>query len=259
MANVLTYDPTPENPEVLSEEEQNSLEVGEKLAEEQSQMLAGKFQDAEELEKAYIELQKKLGSNESEEEEASEVSDEPEESPEPTATETLIGEASAEWYEKGELTPETVEKFKEMSSEDLVSTYIKMQQAGGEAPAPVADISEAEVAEVQSVAGGKDEYANLMTWAAESMPKEDVQAFDALVSTGNSRAIKLAVAGLKAQYETTNGYEGRMLSGKAAAQTGDVFRSQAEVVEAMGDPRYDRDPAYRQDVFEKLDRSNINF
>jgi hypothetical protein len=50
-----------------------------------------------------------------------------------------------------------------------------------------------------------------------------------------------------------------MLSGKAAAQTGDVFRSQAEVVAAMGDPRYDRDPAYRQDVFDKLDRSNVNF
>ncbi len=77
-----------------------------------------------------------------------------------------------------------------------------MQQAGGQAPAPVADITEAEVAEVQQVAGGKDEYASLMTWAAESMPKEDVAAFDALVSTGNSRAIKLAVAGLKAQYET---------------------------------------------------------
>jgi hypothetical protein len=259
MANVLTYDPTPENPEVLSEEEQSSLEVGERLAEEQNQMLAGKFQDAEELEKAYIELQKKLGANETEEEEASEVSDEAEESPEPTATETLIGEASAEWYEKGELTPETVEKFKEMSSEELVSTYIEMQKAGGQAPAPVADITEAEVAEVQQVAGGKDEYANLMTWAAESMPKEDVAAFDALVSTGNSRAIKLAVAGLKAQYETTNGYEGRMLSGKAAATTGDVFRSQAEVVAAMGDPRYDRDPAYRQDVFDKLDRSNVNF
>jgi hypothetical protein len=258
MANVLTYDPSPENPEVLSEEEQDSLQVGEKLAEEQSQMLAGKFQDAEELEKAYIELQKKLGANETEEEEASEVSDEPEER-EPSATETLIGEASAEWYEKGELTPETVEKFKELSSEELVNTYVEMQKAGGQQPAPVADITEADVADVQQVAGGADGYGNLMSWAAENLPQEDVSAFDALVSTGNSRAIKLAVVGLKAQYDSTNGYEGRMLSGKAATATGDVFRSQAEVVAAMGDPRYDRDPAYRQDVFEKLDRSNINF
>ena len=65
--------------------------------------------------------------------------------------------------------------------------------------------------------------------------------------------------GLKAQYEEATGYEGRMLSGKPAQSSGDVFRSQPELVEAMSDPRYDRDPAYRQDVIEKLDRSDINF
>jgi len=50
-----------------------------------------------------------------------------------------------------------------------------------------------------------------------------------------------------------------LFSGKAAAQQADVFRSQAEVVRAMADPRYDNDPAYRNDVFEKLERSNIQF
>ena len=55
------------------------------------------------------------------------------------------------------------------------------------------------------------------------------------------------------------GYDGRMLSGKAPQASGDVFRSQAEVVAAMSDPRYDRDPAYRQDLIEKLDRSDIQF
>ena len=51
-----------------------------------------------------------------------------------------------------------------------------------------------------------------------------------------------------------------LLTGKGAPSTdGNVFRSQAEVVAAMGDPRYDADPAYRQDVFEKLERSNIQF
>ena len=50
-----------------------------------------------------------------------------------------------------------------------------------------------------------------------------------------------------------------MLTGKAAAETPDVFRSQAEVVQAMSDPRYDNDPAYRNDVFEKLGRSNVQF
>ena len=50
-----------------------------------------------------------------------------------------------------------------------------------------------------------------------------------------------------------------MLQGKPARTGGDTFRSQAEVVAAMSDPRYDNDGAYRQDVMEKLDRSDLNF
>ena len=49
-----------------------------------------------------------------------------------------------------------------------------------------------------------------------------------------------------------------MLTGKAA-QTADVFRSQAQLVAAMSDPRYDNDPAYRQEVIAKLDRSDLQF
>ena len=67
------------------------------------------------------------------------------------------------------------------------------------------------------------------------------------------------MSGLKAQFENANGYEGRMLSGKAPNNSGDVFRSQAEVVRAMSDPRYDDDPAYRQDLIAKLDRSDVQF
>ena len=64
---------------------------------------------------------------------------------------------------------------------------------------------------------------------------------------------------MKSRYEAVNGYEGRRLTGKAADTSGDVFRSQAQLVEAMSDPRYDRDPAYRQDVVAKLERSDIDF
>ena len=99
----------------------------------------------------------------------------------------------------------------------------------------------------------------MTTWASQNLPKDTIDAFDALLDSGNSGAIQLAVNGLKAQYEEATGYEGRMLSGKPAQSSGDVFRSQPELVAAMSDPRYDQDPAYRQDVIEKLDRSDINF
>ena len=67
MAETLSYDNTPET-DVLSEEEQDSLEVGEKLVAEQEGLLAGKYKSAEELEKAYLSLQKKLGQQETDEE-----------------------------------------------------------------------------------------------------------------------------------------------------------------------------------------------
>jgi hypothetical protein len=52
--------------------------------------------------------------------------------------------------------------------------------------------------------------------------------------------------------------EGQTIQGKAATPT-EVFRSQAELVKAMDDPRYENDPAYRRDVLNKLDRSDLQF
>ena len=49
-----------------------------------------------------------------------------------------------------------------------------------------------------------------------------------------------------------------MIQGKPA-QAVEGFRSQQEVVRAMGDPRYENDPAYRQDVYDKLERSQLQF
>ena len=66
MAETLSYDNTPDT-EVLSEEEKNSLEVGEELVAEQEGLLAGKYKNAEDLEAAYLSLQKKLGLEEKEE------------------------------------------------------------------------------------------------------------------------------------------------------------------------------------------------
>ena len=57
----LTYDPTPADQPEFSPEEQEALAIGEQAAADQQQMLAGKFKNAEALEQAYIELQKKLG------------------------------------------------------------------------------------------------------------------------------------------------------------------------------------------------------
>lgn len=260
MAETLTYDNTPEA-EVLTPDEQESLQIGEQLQEEQEQLLAGKYTNAEELEKAYMELQRKLGdSDEGDEEEVSEDEGDKVEETEAEYTEaqTLISNASQEYAETGNISDEMMEQFGEMSSQELVEAYMNIQANAPEAVAE--ELSESEVNSIKNSVGGDQAYDNVMQWAGENLDPDQVDAFDNIIATGNSTAIQMMVNGLKAQYDSSNGYEGRMLSGKSAnASSSDVFRSQAELVAAMSDSRYESDPAYRNDLLEKLDRSDLNF
>ena len=120
-----------------------------------------------------------------------------------------------------------------------------------------ADISDSTVAEIKNVAGGEEAYSNMVNWASNNLDKNSINAFDEIINSGSTDAIKLAVNGLKSQYEDATGKEGTLLTGKAPVTTPEQgFRSQAELVRAMSDKRYDNDPAYRQDVIAKLERSN---
>ena len=264
MTETLTVDTTPQTetlPDNLTPEEQDSLALGEKMAQDQEQLLAGKYKNAEELEKAYMELQTKLGEQGKEDTETASAE---EESDEPKLSEgaSLITNAQQEYYDNdNKLSEETLAKFSEMSSSELLQAYIELNANNPAEPqAEVADISEAQIAEIKESAGGDKAYANVVNWAKANLDSSQTEAFDEVVNTGSVQAIKLAVAGLKSEYDKANGVEGRMVTGKTAPpQSGDVFRSQAELVEAMNDRRYDSDPAYRQDVIEKLERSGLDF
>ena len=262
MAETLSYDNTPDA-EVLTEEEQNSLEVGEKLVAEQEQLLAGKYKNAEELESAYLSLQKKLGQEETNEEgeegEGEEEGTDEEVSDEAPAV-SLITEASEEYYANdGQLSEETISRFSEMSSQDLVNAYLEIQANNPQAQTQAVEMSEAQVNSVQNAAGGEANYNRVVEWAASNLPDAQIDAFDSVVDSGNPAAIGIAFQGLQSRYDEANGYEGRMLQGKPASNKNDIFRSQAELVAAMGDPRYENDPAYRADLIEKLNQSDLNF
>ena len=240
----LNYDPTEADQPEFTEDELDSLKVGEQAVEQHEQLLAGKFEDAEQLEKAYIELQRKLGQPNVQEQEELRETKATEEVDDPILT--LIDEART--------TDEfDLSKFDGLDPKDVAKTFLDNTSEGDR------DLSDNEVSAIQNSVGGVDAYANLMQWSNENFDKQYVEAFDELVESGNAFAIQLAVAGLMAQYEQSNGNDGNLLSGKGAPPAkADVFRSQAEVVRAMNDPKYDSDPAYRQDVFDKLGRSNLD-
>ena len=146
-----------------------------------------------------------------------------------------------------------------MSSQDLVNAYLEIQANNPQAPQQAVELSNAQVNQVQNSAGGEANYNKVIDWAADNLNDAAINAFDSVVDSGNPMAINIAFQGLQSQYNEANGYEGRMLQGKPASSSGDVYRSQAELVAAMGDPRYENDPAYRADVVKKLDQSDLNF
>ena len=263
MAETLSYENAPET-EVLSPEEQDSLEVGEKLIAEQEGLLAGKYNSPKELEKAYLELQTKLGQTETdqagEEAEEGEAEGSDQQVSETTPAFDLISKASEEYYANdNSLSAETIEKFSEMSSTDIVNAYIKsIQNAPAQQQADV-DIPDAQVNKIQNSVGGEKQFTEIVSWAANNLPEKQVQAYDNLVASGNVEAITLAIQGLKAQYDNAFGNEGRTLQGRAPRSSDGIFKSQAELISAMSDPRYESDEAYRDSVMDKLNASDLNF
>ena len=253
----LTYNPSEQTEGELTTEEQESLEVGEKLAEQQNELLAGKFKDAEELERGYIELQKKLGSPEEKAEaEPVETKDEKvEEKSEEIDTSFL----NTLWEEAkdGEYKEETLKQLANMDSREIAQMYLKDRS---EAPEPTQTaLSEDNITQLKGVVGGEESYKEMMHWAGTNLTDNEQQMYDKVMDQGNPLAAYFAVQALSYRYNDAKGVDGQMLTGKAAKSEGDTFKSQAQVVKAMSDPQYDKDPAYRQAIYDKLERSNLEF
>jgi hypothetical protein len=217
MSETLSYqESTPEvNQEGLNADEQESLALAEQMQGEQQELFAGKFKDAQSLEQAYLELQKKLG--------------------EPR--EDVRNEEGNEEAEAGEEVEET-EESEEPTQEVL---------------------TEAQAKQLFEMVGGEKAYQSMITWAGQNLTKQEIAMYDSVMGKGDPNAIFFAVQALNSKYSEAVGNDGQLLTGRGTADKTDVFRSQAELVQAMTDPRYDNDPAYRQDLMRKLERSDIDF
>ena len=254
MAEVLTIDTTPETEVVgeLSAEEQDSLEVGEKLAAEEAQLLAGKFKDAEELEKAYIELQGKLGKPTEEKEDTSqelEIEKEPEEEEETEEVDASFLDRL--WDEaQDKFTDKTLKELVDMDPKDLASMHLDYRSKNQQI-----QITDQQVQHLKGIAGGDEGYNDMMGWAKKSLGKQEIDMYDSVMEKGEPTACFFAVQALKYRFDDASGVEGEMLTGKAPSSKGDVYKSQAQVIEAMNDPRYENDPAFRKEVADKLERS----
>lgn len=241
------------------------------------QLLAGKYKTVEELEKAYKEAQRKLSQPKSDEPAAEEGDQEPTEEGAEEGEEQPTGNAREIYGEViGGRLEEAGVDFQSMS-ERYASTgqledgdYSQLEEAGFTRDMVDAylqgltfkatqdnQLAVQEVAAIRQEFGGDAQYNAMIEWAAANLPQEEIDSFNQVVNTQPMNVVKLAVAGLHAKYTGAVGREPKLVSGRAPKASADVFESTAQVVEAMKDPRYSSDPAYRKKVEQKLARSSI--
>lgn len=198
------------------------------------------------------------------------------------------GELNAEEQESLELgeqlaqEQETLLAGKYQSSEQLEAAYLELQQKLGsyenaeppdEDPGEASDeeqseeqseeteggLTDEDIEALQDMAGGEQEYQQMLSWASDNLSDSEIDMYDSVMDSGDPAACFFAVQALMARYGDSTGVEGELLTGKSPTTAAQGFRSQAELVQAMSDPRYESDPAYRSDVINKLENSDIEF
>lgn len=248
-----TYEePTPESQEHVKEmlDKERTEEVSER-----PDWLPEKFKSAEDMAKAYSALESKLGQGsetEASQEEETEALEEAVTQNASEVSELLDSKGldfdvfQQEYLETGGLSEEAYQALEESGlSRSMVDTWIDGQDA----------LAGQLTSEIHNIAGGQDTYTDMMEWASNNLPESEIDAYNATMDRMNPDEIRLAVQGLNARYRSEA--EPNLIQGSTGAVSGGKFDSNAELTEAMRDPRYAKDPAYRQEVANKLARSSL--
>lgn len=213
---------------------------------ERPEWLPEKFNSPEDLAKSYTELEKKLSAPKDDPPtDDATTNDTPTEDKENTGPD--FAKFSEEYANGGALSDDSFAELEQMGyPKAMVETYLAGMQTNQEADAST----------VMAVAGGEDGYKDLTDWARDNMAANELEVYNQMVATGTDNA-KMAVEWMMSKREAAGDVEPNLVSGKAQAASKDEFRSTAQVVAAMKDPRYGKDAAYTKDVEQKLGRSSV--
>jgi len=248
---------------------QQDLETLAKNETDENGLILGKFKSVEDLAASYKELEGKLGQVTEEDQPPSEEETETTDSTEFNAEEFYgdglasvleeVGidpqEISNRFQETGEINEDDYSKLGEAGfSKQVIDTYLDGLRGGG---ATGEDIATAQIQGIKDSVGGDENYSKMVSWAIENLPADEVKEFNNLTETANATAIKFAVQGLYSQYNNAMGVEPSLVSGRASSSGPTPFRSTAEVVTAMSDPRYGKDVSYTEDVQRRLGGSDV--
>ena len=233
-------------------------------------LYAGKFKSVEDLVGSYKELEGKLGAIDQTREEpegnVEEQAEEQEVNDSEFNAEEYYGDGLASVLEEVGIDAEDISNRFLENDEISEDDYSKLAEAGfskqvvdlyldGVRNAGIAGEVDAEG--IKESVGGDESYGQMVSWAMDNLPAEDIQAFNKLTDTGDGPAIKLAVQGIYSQYNNAMGIEPNLVSGRASQSGPTPYRSSAEVKAAMSDPRYGKDVTYTESVYSRLENSDV--
>tara|TARA_R100000808_G_scaffold7216_1_gene21322 strand:- start:6182 stop:7009 length:828 start_codon:yes stop_codon:yes gene_type:complete len=222
--------------------------------------LPEKFSSPEELANAYKNLEREFHANTQQTEQEAEVQRfQNEEVPEilqttPSQVHKLLDEKGLdfsvfqeEYNETGTLSKEAMDALSEQGiSEQMVTTWLQGQEA----------LAEQAVEHLYNEVGGEENYDLMMQWAGDNLQPWEIEAYNKQIENLDANT-NFAVLGLKARYQNAEGIPPNLMSGEVTGDIAPRFESLAELTSAMSDPKYEKDPAYRARVAQKLRFSNV--
>lgn len=227
--------------EAQQQQQQSPSGSEEEQQQEEEDLILGKFKSQEDLAEAYENLEKKLGEKQSQEQQT-QTEDEGDPNSESNDVSNAIEDAAIAYAENGELSEANYKELEKLNiTKDIVDTYIRGQQA----------LISAEEVEITNSIGGQENYEAMAEWARNNLPGEEIDSFDQIVESSTPEAAKMAVKGLYARFLSEGG-QPNIRQGQTSGSAVQPFQSNAQVVEAMRDKRYENDPAYREEVERRL-------
>jgi len=212
--------------------------------EDRPEWLPEKFNSAEDMAKAYSQLENRMGSEE-----------EHEESNEENVREELedagvdYSALSEEFWGNGDLSDESYDLLEQAGiPRSIVNSYIDAQL----------NMVETQRGEVMNEVGGAEGYEQLTEWASDNLEDGEIDYFNNIMDSNDFQAIQMAVRAVDARRTASEGMEPtRNLSGSLTGGGGGSYESVTQMMNDMQNPAYATDPAFRAKVEAKLSRSNI--
>jgi hypothetical protein len=245
--SVTINEPTESEIEPESVEDQETEQVEEQQTEEASERpewLPEKFKSAEDMAKAYSELESKIGQKGEEGEEGEE-----------TQSSFNILDIQEQYAETGEVSEEG---FKALEQIGIPKEYVERYIAGQVA------IRDSQIQKIYDVAGGEERYEEINSWASENLNDSEIDYFNEQLNSQDFSKSETAIKGLVARFNQDQGIGPDLIKGSTSGSGGvRPYSSMGEYLEAMGlrdqtgKKKYEHDSSYRKQVEKRLEISNI--